>query len=95
MSESYAMPADARADLLEAMSKDAFSILPEDFASAIRESASQLALTGRGNVWDNGLPLDYPTLLGLAVRFADSDAVRESVRLERVQRNRHNFLYRR
>lgn len=95
MNKWYNAPADARIDLLSAIAHDTYSLLPQELMTAIRMSATHLAKLGRSDVWENGLPLDYPTLIGLAVRFADSGDLRESARTEQVQRNRHNFLYRR
>lgn len=95
MNKWYKAPADASIDLLSAMAKDTYRDLPHELMTAIRTSATSLAKLGRSDVWENGLPLDYPTLISLTVRFATSGDLRESARTEQVQRNRHNFLYRR
>lgn len=94
MSPWYFAPAGADIDLLHDISNDLFEILPMDLAQSIRISAHYLATEGTSSVHENGLPLDYPTLIGLAIRFADSGSLRDKARNERVQRNRYNHLYR-
>lgn len=94
MNAWYFAPAGADIDLLHNISDDLFEILPMDLAQSIRISANYLATEGKSDVHENGLPLDYPTLIGLAVRFADSGSLRDKARNERVQRNRYNHLYR-
>jgi hypothetical protein len=94
MNNWYFAPASADMSLLQGISHDAFELLPADLAQSIRTSADSLVNEGKSNVYENGLSLDYLTLVNLATRFANSATLRKQARNEQVQRNRYNHLYR-
>lgn len=80
--------------LLANIGADRFEILPADLADAIRLAARQL-IDGQSTVVENGVTLDYDTVLVMATRFATDTATRDRAVTVKANENRWKYLYRR
>lgn len=80
--------------LLARIGADHFDILPADLADAIRLAARQL-IDGQSAVVENGVLIDYDTVLVMATRFATDTATRDRAATVKANENRWKYLYRR
>lgn len=81
-------------DLLTRIAGDSLSILPADLADSIRLAARQL-IDGQSHVTENGVLINYDTVLFLASRFAADPAIRDRAAVVKANENRWKYLYRR